>query len=122
MYNVAPDYRHLLLMHWASSMAMLSNLRRTNRPKPSSNALTVCLHFASFQVDRSLKNIYRFLQRLSVGLEQIVFDQNMYDGRFMEEFNEAEFKLKAVGILLNTSNHSCGILLNISNHSCKQSY
>ena len=43
--------------------------------------------------------MYRFLQRLSVGLEQIVFDQNMYDGRFMEEFNEAEFKLKAVGIL-----------------------
>ena len=40
--------------------------------------------------------MYRFLQRLSVGLEQIVFDQNMYDGRFMEEFNEAEFKLKAV--------------------------
>ena len=43
--------------------------------------------------------MYRFLQRLSVGLEQIVFDQNMYDGRFMEEFNEAEFKLKAVSIL-----------------------
>ena len=43
--------------------------------------------------------MYRFLQRLSVGLEQIVFDQNMYDGRFMEEFNEAEFKLKAVSVL-----------------------
>jgi hypothetical protein len=31
-----------------------------------------------------------------VGLEQVVLDQTMYDGRFLEEFNEAEFKLKAV--------------------------
>ncbi len=48
------------------------------------------------QVDDSLRNIYKYLQRLSVGLEQIVLDETLYDGRFLEEFNEAEFKLKAV--------------------------
>ena len=57
--------------------------------------------------------MYRFLQRLSVGLEQIVFDQNMYDGRFMEEFNEAEFKLKAVSIL------SIGQLRTLSNNQIR---
>lgn len=46
-----------------------------------------------------MKNIYGYLQRLAVGLEQVVLDQNVYDGRFMEEFNEAEFKLKAVSVL-----------------------
>ena len=80
-------------------MAILSNLRRTNRPRPPNQPRPNCLHSVFFQVDQSLKNMYRFLQRLSVGLEQIVFDQNMYDGRFMEEFNEAEFKLKAVGTI-----------------------
>ena len=32
-----------------------------------------------------------------------MFDQNMYDGRFMEEFNEAEFKLKAVSAIATYS-------------------
>ncbi len=49
-----------------------------------------------FQVEESLRNVYRYLQRLAVGLEQVVLDQILYDGRFVEEFNEAEFKLKAV--------------------------
>ena len=83
-------------------MAILSNLRRTDEPTQSDEQRPNCLRsivLSFFQVDQSLKNIYTFLQRLSVGLEQIVFDQNMYDGRFMEEFNEAEFKLKAVGTI-----------------------
>ena len=54
------------------------------------------VHFFLFQLETTLKNIYGYLQRLAVGLEQVVLDQNVYDGRFMEEFNEAEFKLKAV--------------------------
>ena len=49
-----------------------------------------------FQVEESLRSVYRYLQRLAVGLEQVVLDQILYDGRFVEEFNEAEFKLKAV--------------------------
>jgi hypothetical protein len=49
-----------------------------------------------FQFETTLKNIYGYLQRLAVGLEQVVLDQNVYDGTFMDEFNEAEFKLKAV--------------------------
>ena len=48
------------------------------------------------QIDETIKNIYKFLQKLAVGLEQVVLDQTLYDGHFMEEFNEAEFKLKAV--------------------------
>ena len=99
---ISKQMRHCGLhdMHWGSSMAILSNLRRTDEPLQKRRTTPLnCLRLIFFQVDQSLKNIYRFLQRLSVGLEQIVFDQNMYDGRFMEEFNEAEFKLKAVGIL-----------------------
>lgn len=56
--------------------------------------------FFFFQFEKTLKNIYSYLQRLAVGLEQVVLDQNVYDGRFMEEFNEAEFKLKAVSLTL----------------------
>ena len=48
------------------------------------------------QMVSSLQNMYTFLQKLAVGLEQVVLDQSVYDGRFMEEFNEAEFKLKTV--------------------------
>ncbi len=48
------------------------------------------------QVEDSLRNVYSYLQRLAVGLEQVVLDQTIYDGRFLEDFNEAEFKLKAV--------------------------
>ena len=89
-------------------MAILSNLRRTDEPPQKRRTTPLnCLRLIFFQVDQSLKNIYRFLQRLSVGLEQIVFDQNMYDGRFMEEFNEAEFKLKAVRtISISTNNEA----------------
>ena len=79
---------------FSNIIEILSNLMCKPPSQQSANAPTT---LSSFQVDRSLKNIYRFLQRLSVGLEQIVLDQTMYDGRFLEEFNEAEFKLKAVG-------------------------
>jgi len=40
--------------------------------------------------------MYRNLQSLAVGLEQVVLDQSIYDGQYFEEFNEAEFKLKSV--------------------------
>jgi len=33
---------------------------------------------------------------LAVGLEQVVLDQAAYGGRYLEEFNETEFRLKAV--------------------------
>lgn len=59
------------------------------------------------QVEDSLRNVYSYLQRLAVGLEQVVLDQILYDGRFMEEFNEAEFKLKAVSKHLKSNTLLC---------------
>ena len=49
-----------------------------------------------FQLDTALKRMYNYLQRFAVGLEVMVEDQAMYDGDFIMEFNEAEYKLKAV--------------------------
>ena len=49
-----------------------------------------------FQLDSALKRMYNYLQRFAVGLEVMVEDQAMYDGDFIMEFNEAEYKLKAV--------------------------
>ena len=40
--------------------------------------------------------MYNYLQRFAVGLEVMVEDQAVYDGQFIMEFNEAEYKLKAV--------------------------
>ena len=40
--------------------------------------------------------MYNYLQRFAVGLEEIVIDQALFDGEFIQEFNEAEYKLKAV--------------------------
>ena len=48
------------------------------------------------QLEPALSKIYSYLQRLAVGLEQVVLDQAVYDGDFIQEFNEAEYKLKAV--------------------------
>ena len=47
---------------------------------------------------KNLQKIYNYLQRFAVGLEEIVLDQALFDGEFIQEFNEAEYKLKAVSI------------------------
>ena len=49
-----------------------------------------------FQLDTALLRIYNYLQRFAVGLEEVVLDQALFDGEFIQEFNEAEYKLKAV--------------------------
>ena len=49
-----------------------------------------------FQLDTALLRIYNYLQRFAVGLEEVVLDQDLFDGEFIQEFNEAEYKLKAV--------------------------
>ena len=48
------------------------------------------------QFEETLINMYKYLQMLAVGLEQVVFDQAAYNGMYLEEFNETEFRLKAV--------------------------
>jgi hypothetical protein len=44
----------------------------------------------------ALKDTYEYLQKFAVGMEQIVWDQNDYNGAFKEEFADIEFKLRAV--------------------------
>ena len=56
------------------------------------NYLILC----PFQLDTALQRIYNYLQRFAVGLEEVVLDQALFDGEFIQEFNEAEYKLKAV--------------------------
>lgn len=45
-----------------------------------------------------LKSMYRGLQKLAVGLEQVVLDQAFYGGNFYQHFHEAEFQLKYVSL------------------------
>jgi len=47
-------------------------------------------------VENLFKTTYHDLQRLAVGLEQIVIDQSIHNGKFLNGFIEAEFKLKSV--------------------------
>ena len=65
---------------------------------PGTNDFFTIDSFFFSQVDDTLRNLYSYLQRLAVGLEQVVLDQTLYDGHFMEEFHDAEFKLKAVSM------------------------
>jgi len=53
-------------------------------------------HLQKLSLESALRNIYNYLQRFAVGLEEIVLDQALFDGEFIQEFNEAEYKLKAV--------------------------
>ena len=57
----------------------------------------ILLTFNYFQLDSALQKIYNYLQRFAVGLEEVVMDQAIFNGDFIQEFNEAEYKLKAVG-------------------------
>jgi len=43
-----------------------------------------------------MKNAHNHLQKLAVGLEQIVIDQQNFEGQFKHEFLDAEFRLKSV--------------------------
>jgi len=53
-------------------------------------------HLQKLSLDTALQRIYNYLQRFAVGLEEVVLDQALFDGEFIQEFNEAEYKLKAV--------------------------
>lgn len=53
--------------------------------------------FYSFQTPgKAFPIMHNKLQHLAVVLEQMVLDLKMNDDRFAEQFDEAEFKLKAV--------------------------
>lgn len=65
------------------------------------------LCFLNFQVEDILKSMYRGLQKLAVGLEQVVLDQAFHGGSFYQHFHEAEFQLKYVSYNLLLSSPSC---------------
>ena len=50
-------------------------------------------------METTLRNMYTYLQKLAVGLEQVALDQIIYDGFYDEEFNQAEYRLKGVSII-----------------------
>ncbi|XP_043464469.1 uncharacterized protein LOC122499933 isoform X2 [Leptopilina heterotoma] len=54
-------------------------------------------------LDTILLNIYEYMQKFAVGLEQIVWDQEYYNGRFQEEFKQTELNLGAVLCMLQTA-------------------
>lgn len=56
--------------------------------------------FFLLQLDTILLNIYEYMQKFAVGLEQIVWDQEYYNGRFQEEFKQTELNLGAVSVLI----------------------
>ena len=51
-------------------------------------------------MESTLRNMYNYLQKLAVGLEQVALDQIIYDGLYDEEFNLAEYRLKGVRIFI----------------------
>ena len=57
-----------------------------------------------FQIESTLVNMYTYLQKLAVGLEQVALDQIIFDGRYDEEFNLAEYRLKGVSYFHKYSN------------------
>ena len=59
--------------------------------------------------------MYNYLQRFAVGLEEVVIDQALFDGEFIQEFNEAEYKLKAVSFSIDklSLNFNCSLIVEL---------
>lgn len=47
-------------------------------------------------MDETLLNVYASLQKIAVGLEQIVWDQEDQNGPFLDNFRAAEYNLRAL--------------------------
>ena len=104
--NANPSGQHLSLIFTPeehrtvlerASQTMIRNWpSRCNDAFMMNEAFTRSVTSFPFQLDSALKRMYNYLQRFAVGLEVMVEDQAMYDGDFIMEFNEAEYKLKAV--------------------------
>ena len=62
-------------------------------------------------MESTLRNMYTYLQKLAVGLEQVALDQIIYDGLYDEEFNLAEYRLKGVSIRFKTDYFKLDALL-----------
>lgn len=53
-------------------------------------------HIQSLSAEHALRSSYEYIQYYAVGLEQIVLDQVMYDGTFLDQFRSLEGKLRQV--------------------------
>lgn len=47
-------------------------------------------------MDNSLLDAFEYLQKIAVGLEQVVWDQEDENGQFHGKFKDTEFKLRAL--------------------------
>ena len=67
--------------------------------------------FLFLQIESTLRNMYSYLQKLAVGLEQVALDQIIYGGVYDEEFNLAEYRLKGVSMIIFTIRKCLMILI-----------
>lgn len=63
-----------------------------------------------FQLNEALLNIYGYLQRIAVGLEQIVWDQEDTNGIFHDDFSKREYQLRALLCEIHVAMDERGIL------------
>ena len=48
----------------------------------------------------ALQNTFIYLQKLAAGMEQVVIDQADHNGKFLMEFDTAQYALKTVSFLI----------------------
>lgn len=51
-------------------------------------------HLSSLTLDETLLDTYEYLQKIAVGLEQILWDQQDYHGDFVQQFKDSENHLR----------------------------
>ena len=58
----------------------------------------------------ALQNTFIYLQKLAAGMEQVVIDQADHNGKFLLEFDTAQYALKTVSTKLN---HKTNLILKV---------
>nr|CAH7712717.1 unnamed protein product [Callosobruchus chinensis] len=53
-------------------------------------------YLKNLELDETLLNVYRYLQTIAVGLEQMTWDQEDRNGEFVDEFRIMEQQLRSV--------------------------
>lgn len=66
-------------------------------------------HLSSLALDETLLNTYEYLQKIAVGLEQILWDQQDYHGDFVQQFKDSENHLRLLLCEIQTAMIERGI-------------